>query len=155
MAVKGINFFESVEFLDLESEINRRNVISRSYYSAYNSIKEKITDVPQYSGVGCHESLCVYLKQTTDFKPENKRSAQRIGLFLTSLKSNRHRADYDLNMDITVQETNMLREQTREFLSLISETSFEKRVISEPVKIGAIADRQKQKTKGSHLKVIK
>lgn len=155
MAVKGSDFFQSIEGLSLQNEIDCRNVISRSYYAAYNSIIEKVGDVPSYSGIGCHESLCLYLKDGNEFKPDNKRTIQRIGFFLTNMKTCRHRADYELSDDISSEEARILKEQTREFLELIIKTDFDKKSKTVSPNINENPAKNEHSRLKSHLKVIK
>jgi uncharacterized protein (UPF0332 family) len=84
--------------LDLGSEVDFRNAVSRAYYAMYHEAKGSLTCQPNYSG-SQHSNLIGYLKNKSENKLEPYDSYQMklLGYRLDQQRKARHEADYDLD----------------------------------------------------------
>ncbi len=98
MSVCQNDFLDFAKSLSPDSEINRRNIISRSYYSAYHLCLEKYKPANTNDG-GVHKQLISQLKISPD---KHDRAA---GYILDQLKNLRVVSDYHLNSDVSKSDS--------------------------------------------------
>lgn len=96
MSVKPSEFLDFAEsILASCQEINCRNAISRSYYSLYHSVCEKLKNCPPTS----HQGVISYLRNKNQ-ESLDPMTMRKIAAILEQTKKQRHVADYDLNHNI-------------------------------------------------------
>ncbi len=86
------------------TEIDCRNVISRSYYGMYHGVSEILTDKSaRIPSVGCYEPLIEYLVSdvATQNEPYKHEDLKRLKVFLKIYNEKRLTADYDCNYKVT------------------------------------------------------
>ena len=87
------------------NEFELRCCIRTSYYGAYHKSTSlnMLGDITKYPGLGVHASLIRHMSEmyTFDRKDLRKKELYRAGLKLNQIKSNRTKADYYLDEDIT------------------------------------------------------
>lgn len=89
--------------LELGSEVDFRNAVSRAYYAMYHEARSSLNCQPNYSG-SQHSNLIGYLKNKSENKLESYDSFQMklLGYRLDQQRRARHEADYDLDIvDVT------------------------------------------------------
>lgn len=85
---------------NFETEIGYRNCVSRAYYSMYHNVLELITqEIPRYSQKGVHACLLTYLAEGSADEPYEPKELRKLSYVLQQQKSNRSKADYDLDSD--------------------------------------------------------
>lgn len=120
MSVTGSDFLTFVT--DIQStastEIEFRNIMSRSYYSMYHSALEILKEEPPtYAGQGSHASLSTYL-ESNDVKTLEKhdpRSLKALSYILKQYKAKRCIADYELHETITQANATESLEAAKKF----------------------------------------
>jgi uncharacterized protein (UPF0332 family) len=113
MAIKPIAFLESAKReLKNNDEIAFRNAISRAYYAAYHSCLVLDAMLPNHGGikqnVGSHKQ---FISKLTNFPVASDelanlvgRKVKGLGYVINQSKTARHKADYELNSEITAIE---------------------------------------------------
>lgn len=100
MSVTGSDFLSLSQKLSTTStiEIEYRNIISLSYYSAYHAIKPHLSE----NAPNTHSDLVDYLCTGSKHKGEKLASSdlRALGLLLDGMKKDRVVADYYLNKNI-------------------------------------------------------
>lgn len=108
MSVSFNDFFKSAEVLlnnPDSTEIDFRNLISRSYYAAFHLSREIASDFPApideaaYRKLGSHEQVIIKFEKHAD------KYFQKLGYLINQRKSKRANADYDIHLDIKRLET--------------------------------------------------
>jgi uncharacterized protein (UPF0332 family) len=108
MSVLFKDFYTSAEVLlnnPDSTEIDFRNLISRSYYSVFHLSREVATnfatpiDEAVYRKLGSHEQVIIKFEKHAD------KGYQKLGYLIKQRKSKRANADYDINLDIKRLET--------------------------------------------------
>jgi ABC-type phosphate transport system auxiliary subunit len=105
MAVTSNDFLQLVKqtLPQACSEIDYRNIISRSYYGMYHGTLEMLTTQPvPIKGAGCHKSLSEYLASydAKTCEPYDIKELRRLKTFLEINKTKRVKADYELDAEI-------------------------------------------------------
>lgn len=86
-----------------DDETNARVTLGRAYYSAYLSVRRAVRTASGRQGVRLeHQELADALDS-----PSEPQHVQDIGARLNGLRSNRNRADYDLDDTITRMEAGL------------------------------------------------
>lgn len=81
------------------SEIDFRNAASRAYYAAYHAARALAVTLPVQAVVkgGAHEQV---IKTLTDGGTSHfSMQCRRVGYLLSTMRTARHRADYELGTD--------------------------------------------------------
>jgi len=105
MPVNENDFLDFAKSLSNEFEINRRNIVSRAYYSAYHA--SIITYKPnQNIDGGSHKKLIDSLISSPD------RKDKAIGYILDQLKNLRVVSDYFLDEKVSVNDSDLAIRQT-------------------------------------------
>ena len=108
MSVSFKDFYTSAEILlnnPDSTEIDFRNLISRSYYAVFHLSREISANLPApineeaYRKLGSHEKVIIKFEQHAD------RHLRKLGELIKQRKSKRANADYDINLDIKRLET--------------------------------------------------
>lgn len=108
MSVLHNDFYTAAETLlnnPNSTEIDFRNLISRSYYAVFHLSREISThfatpiDEAAYRNLGSHE------KVISKFEKHADKHYQKLGYLIKQRKINRNKADYDIHLDIKRQET--------------------------------------------------
>lgn len=102
MAVKASDFIAVAEAcVQLGSEIGYRNAVARSYYAMYHQVLDLLAEQPyQKNGVGVHSSLIQYLQNPSPEEECDRTNLKRLALMLKAAKTNRVKADYNLDSTI-------------------------------------------------------
>lgn len=99
-SIEFLNFAKKIDLNDPKSEIDCRQIVSRSYYCAFHKVTEKSLSlnipVNAYAG-GTHASLSTTL---ASLRPANTK-LKGIAFRLKAFHMRRVKADYDLNTTIT------------------------------------------------------
>jgi len=101
---------------DKQTEMDRRNAVSRSYYSAYHEALAVVAvlkwpDPNQHLGMGAHERLVEMIKSRSELS-----RSKVLGIMLNGLKLNRHKADYKLECTVGAAEVAAHLEATKKFI---------------------------------------
>jgi uncharacterized protein (UPF0332 family) len=108
MSVSFKDFYTSAEVLlnnPGSTEIDFRNLISRSYYAVFHLSKEIAANLPvpiaeaAYQKLGSHEKVIIKFEKHAD------KRFQSLSILIKQRKSNRANADYDINLDIKRLDT--------------------------------------------------
>ena len=108
MSVSFKDFFISAEVLldnPDSTEIDFRNLISRSYYAVFHLSRELAANFPTtideaaYRKQGSHEQVIIKFEKHVD------KRFQKLGLLIKQRKYKRAKADYDIHLDIKRLET--------------------------------------------------
>ena len=108
MSVSFKDFYTSAEVLlnnPDSTEIDFRNLISRSYYSVFHLSRELAANFPAtideaaYRKLGSHEQVIIKFEKHVD------KRFQKLGLLIKQRKYKRANADYDIYLDIKRLET--------------------------------------------------
>jgi len=108
MSVSFKDFFTSAEVLlnnPDSTEIDFRNLISRSYYAVFHLSRELAANFPAtideaaYRKLGSHEQVIIKFEKHVD------KRFQKLGLLIKQRKYKRAKADYDIHLDIKRLET--------------------------------------------------
>lgn len=107
MSVSFNDFLTSANaLLNADStEIDFRNVISRSYYAAFHLSREVANnlEIPvstdEYNKLRSHEKVIIKFEKSKD------KSLQRLGYYLKKCKLKREKADYDIYLEVKRVET--------------------------------------------------
>lgn len=118
--MKPYDFFKSVHGLDESVEVNCRNIASRSYYSLYHSARQMFDDVPQYDGMGSHESLIKFMEHSYVPGDYDKKHVKTISYMLSSIKHLRVKADYLLDTNFSNGEARSVKSTVDKCLIKIS-----------------------------------
>lgn len=98
MSVSYKDFLNSAEVLLTNpdsTEMDFRNLISRSYYAAFHLSREISADLPMPDGkLGSHEQVIRKFEQHTD------KRFSKLAILIRQRKSMRATADYDLHLAI-------------------------------------------------------
>ena len=111
------------EQLDQDSEINFRDSISRSYYASYHACKSYssliqrhgVTDADSKQSTGMHR------KFINSFLTNPAPEVKKVGYILQNIYAERIRADYILDEDITLAQTETALKLSKKAIKLISE----------------------------------
>jgi uncharacterized protein (UPF0332 family) len=108
MSVSFTDFFTSAEILlnnPDSTEIDFRNLISRSYYAVFHLSREIAANFPipideaAYQKLGSHEKVIIKFEKHAD------KRLQRLSTLIKQRKYKRATADYDIHLDIKRKET--------------------------------------------------
>lgn len=108
MSVSHNDFYTAAEALlnnPNSTEIDFRNLISRSYYAVFHLSREISTDfaIPidetAYRKLGSHEKVIIKFEKHSD------KRFQALAILIKQRKTKRANADYDISLDIKRQET--------------------------------------------------
>ncbi|EJO9909268.1 hypothetical protein ACEV90_13375 [Vibrio parahaemolyticus] len=121
MSVNAQNFNTLVKqsLSSATTEIEFRNIISRSYYGMYHGVLEILTcDPVPIQGVGCHESLKHYLVSydAKQNEPYDKNDLRRLKTFLEIYKTLRKKADYNLDESFSSTQAKSTADSLDKFL---------------------------------------
>lgn len=97
MSINPIDFLNAAKSYPEVYEVDIRSSLSRSYYAAYHACNSKFIASNNEDG-GMHEKLI----RTLIDSPEKKDKS--IGYLLRHLKGMRVKADYKLDIDISLSE---------------------------------------------------
>jgi uncharacterized protein (UPF0332 family) len=114
MAIDKQEFLVFAKGLPVDSEINNRNAISRSYYTAYHSCLEVYKPNLTTIHGGVHSQLIESLEKSTD---QNDR---KIGFILKDIRNRRSIADYFLNDEVTESDRDKAIKSTERLVGLIN-----------------------------------
>lgn len=154
MPINADEFYTSNKSgLSSSDEINRRNAISRTYYTMYHKALETGIEVIKFANQGMHQNLVDTMLQTDNFK--------RAGYILSSSKTLRHIADYELNNNIYLSHTTTMHQNYNNFCdalpeAVLTETSIEvTEVNTEETKVENSPDKAPTLKKRPTLKIVK
>ncbi len=95
--VSGDFLVSSKSCIELGSEVDFRNAVSRAYYAMYHEANNSLKSQPNYSG-SQHSGLIGYLtnKSQNKLEPYDPYQMKLLGYRLDQQRKARHEADYDL-----------------------------------------------------------
>ena len=108
MSVSFKDFYTSAEVLlnnPDSTEIDFRNLISRSYYAVFHLSREISANLPSPIIEETHRKLGSHEKVIIQFEKHADKHYQKLGYLIKQRKSNRAKADYDIDLDIKRLET--------------------------------------------------
>jgi len=118
MPVTPLKFLEFSEgLLESKEEINIRNAMSRSYYASYHAgqpIGKKFALYADVEG-GSHAQFISRFTEHSDV------SVRKVGFVLRSCLSDRRIADYELDMDLSIDDALLAISQNKRVIGLLSE----------------------------------
>ncbi|MCO8066095.1 HEPN domain-containing protein [Acinetobacter schindleri] len=118
-SLEFLNFSKKIIALSAVSEIDYRQVVGRSYYSAFHKVREKAVNlglpIDAYKG-GTHSSL----RQTLiELKPANPK-LKGIAFRLNNFHALRVIADYKLDVEVTEKTANEAIQACEKIISELS-----------------------------------
>lgn len=118
MTVSYDDFLDIAESAILiDGEPNARNAASRSYYAAYHSSIPIGEGLPKYRDV----SGGVHAQHIAKFIESGENNLKSIGYIMNTCKAVRHKADYDLGMDLTTEEAIQQIANTKRIIKKVNE----------------------------------
>ncbi len=108
MSVSFNDFFTSAEILlnnPDSTEIDFRNLISRSYYAVFHLSRDIAATLPVPIDEKIYEKLGSHEKVIIKFEKHTEPHFQRLALLIRQRKSKRANADYDIHLHIKRAET--------------------------------------------------
>lgn len=105
------------------TEADRRALVNRAYYAAYQAAYEFHLSLPAPGSVGTasgkHEQLVAQLRNPT-IKSSDPRhfASRRLGIILGDLLATRVRADYYPNDDVTEEDANTAMFQAQDIFNI-------------------------------------
>lgn len=115
MSVDMLEFQSSVaNDYSSDSEIIRRNAVSRTYYSMYHLAESCLEQIIPYGNVGVHQNLIINLQQ--------KSETNRIAIILMHAKTLRKKADYLLSENIEEAEALTIQKNFNRITSIIPQS---------------------------------
>ena len=109
------------------TEIEFRNVMSRSYYTMYHSALEILDNAPpSYVGQGSHASLSTYLESNDE--TYDSRSLIALSYMLKQYKAKRCIADYVLSENVTKEQATESLNAAKRFTQKCNELAQQKTV---------------------------
>jgi len=126
MAITGSDFIVQAEkVLNADSEeISIRCSIKNSYYGAYHRVRSILSQpIVEYSGMGSHRSFIEYLGQEAyRYEKKIQRKTLRIlSLRLGQLKSERHKADYELDLNLKTEHAEQQLDLAKKVINTCSD----------------------------------
>ncbi len=115
MPVNENEFLLFAKSLSNETEINRRNIVSRSYYSAYHACFITYKPSQNIEG-GTHKKLIESLQSSP------ARKDKTIGYILDQLKCFRVVSDYFLEADVSIKDSDLAISQTEAIHKKLTDT---------------------------------
>jgi uncharacterized protein (UPF0332 family) len=108
MSVSFKDFYTSAEVLlnnPDSTEIDFRNLISRSYYAVFHLSKEIAANLPVPIAEAAYQKLGSHEKVIIEFEKNADKRFQSLSYLIKQRKYKRANADYDIHLDIKRKET--------------------------------------------------
>jgi uncharacterized protein (UPF0332 family) len=99
------NFAEALLDNPYSTEMDLRNVISRSYYAVFQLSREIASKLPLYIDPAEYQKLDIHDKVILRFEKNPDKRIQAVSYLIKQLRALRMNADYDTNLDIKRIET--------------------------------------------------
>lgn len=122
MPVQPSDFLKiSKDLVGNKDEISHRGAASRAYYCAYHKTCKTIAGpMPKYN-CGSHEALTIYLtsKDADSSETIDQQTRKRLSIMLTNMKTQRHIADYQLDIAFTKNQAESVIGMTERLISML------------------------------------
>ncbi|MCX7097687.1 MAG: hypothetical protein NTV43_07245 [Methylococcales bacterium] len=108
MSVSHSDFYTAAEALlnnSNSTEIDFRNLISRSYYAVFHLSREISANFATPIDEAAYQKLGSHEKVISKFEKHSDKRFQALAILIRQRKAKRTKADYDIHLDIKRQET--------------------------------------------------
>ena len=95
------------------TEIDLRNVISRSYYAVFQLSREIASKLPLYIDPAEYQKLDIHDKVILRFEKNPDKRIQAVSYLIKQLRALSMSADYDTHLDITLRNDSALTCRTK------------------------------------------
>lgn len=121
MTVTATDFITQAEktLLADKNEISIRCSVKNSYYGAYHRVRSILEcPIPEYIGMGVHRGFTEYLTSEAHRHEKNipKIQLRKFAIVLAQLKAERHKADYDLDSNLSSEHGTIQLETAKKLM---------------------------------------